>query len=87
MVIYRARSEAGAILHVHSIWNTLLSGRFASTGHVALEGYELLKGLSGVTTHAHQERVPILENSQNYDELSRILRIRCGNIPLRTGFC
>ena len=35
-----------------------------------LEGYELLKGLSGVTTHAHLERVPILENSQNYAELA-----------------
>jgi len=53
-VIYRARSGAHAILHAHSIWNTLLSGRFASKGHVPLEGYELLKGLSGVTTHTHQ---------------------------------
>ena len=44
-VIYRARSNAHAILHVHSIWNTLLSGRFAAKGFVPLEGYELLKGL------------------------------------------
>src|SRR6516165_8909935 len=28
LVIYRDRPDAGAILHVHSIWNTLLSGRF-----------------------------------------------------------
>jgi len=69
-VIYRARSEAHAILHVHSIWNTLLSGRFASTGYVPLEGFELLKGLSGVTTHTHEERVPIIENSQDYEKLS-----------------
>ena len=51
VVIYRARPDAGAILHVHSIWNTLLSGRFAESGHVLLRGYELLKGLSGVSTH------------------------------------
>lgn len=69
-VIYRARPEAGAILHVHTIWNTLLSGRFVGQGHVDLEGYELLKGLSGVTTHAHLERVPILENTQEYSVLS-----------------
>ncbi len=69
-VIYRARGEAAAILHVHSVWNTLLSGRFASTGYVPIEGYELLKGLAGVTTHAHLERVPILENSQNYADLA-----------------
>jgi methylthioribulose-1-phosphate dehydratase len=27
-VIYRERSRACAILHVHTIWNTLLSGKF-----------------------------------------------------------
>jgi methylthioribulose-1-phosphate dehydratase len=69
-VIYRDRPEMGAILHVHTIWNTLLSARFAELGHVPLEGYELLKGLAGVTTHEYQERVPILENSQRYDELA-----------------
>jgi methylthioribulose-1-phosphate dehydratase len=70
VVIYRSRPDAQAILHVHSIWNTLLSGRFAELGYVPLEGYELLKGLSGVSTHEHDERVPILENSQDYEELA-----------------
>jgi methylthioribulose-1-phosphate dehydratase len=70
LVLYGARSGAGAILHVHSVWNTLISARFAANGYVPLEGYELLKGLSGVTTHAHLERVPILENSQDYALLS-----------------
>ncbi len=56
VVIYRARPDAGAILHVHSIWNTLLSDRFADLGHVLLKGYELLKGLDGVSTHEHEER-------------------------------
>jgi len=65
-VLYRARPRAHAILHVHTVWNTLLSGRFAAQGRVALAGYEILKGLSGVTTHEHEERVPVLENSQDY---------------------
>jgi methylthioribulose-1-phosphate dehydratase len=73
-VIYRERPEVQAILHVHTIWNTLLSGRFASKGYVAIEGYELLKGLAGVLTHAHLERVPILENSQDYAVLAQELR-------------
>lgn len=77
-VIYRERPDAGAILHVHSVWNTLLSGRFASLGYVPIEGYELLKGLSGVTTHLHIEQLPILENSQDYpalsDQLALVLR-------------
>jgi methylthioribulose-1-phosphate dehydratase len=75
LVLYRARPDAGAILHVHTVWNTLISARFAPRGYVPIEGYEILKGLSGVTTHAHIERVPVLENKQNYDELSRELRV------------
>jgi len=69
-VIYRRFPEAGAIFHVHSIWNTLLSDRFASEGAVPLENYELLKALSGVETHLHREQVPILENSQDYAGLA-----------------
>jgi methylthioribulose-1-phosphate dehydratase len=72
-VIYRERPEAYSILHVHSIWNTLLSGRFASKGFVPLEGYEILKGLAGVATHTHREQVPIIGNSQNYEHLSAAL--------------
>ena len=72
-VIYGRRESAHAILHVHSVWNTMLSARFLAAGYVAIEGYEILKGLSGVKTHTHREQVPIIENSQNYDDLSRHL--------------
>ena len=70
LVLYKARPAAGAILHVHTVWNTLLSGFHVAAGHVAIGGYELLKGLSGVETHMHVEQVPILRNSQNYAELT-----------------
>jgi methylthioribulose-1-phosphate dehydratase len=73
-VIYRERVHAKAILHVHTIWNTLLSGRFVSLGSVPLEGYELLKGLSGVASHKHTEHVPILENTQEYSSLAEHFR-------------
>jgi methylthioribulose-1-phosphate dehydratase len=72
-VIYRDRAHARAILHVHTVWNTLLSGRFAAEGHVRLSGYELLKGLAGVTTHDHIECVPIIANTQQYSALARDL--------------
>jgi methylthioribulose-1-phosphate dehydratase len=78
LVIYRDRPEMGAILHVHSIWNTLLSGHFAKGGYVPLEGYELLKGLDGVTTHEHRARVPIIENSQDYVDLAARLGLVLG---------
>jgi methylthioribulose-1-phosphate dehydratase len=69
-VIYRDRPEAKAILHVHSVWNTLIGSRFMSAGQFRLTGFELLKALEGVTSHEHRDVVPVLANSQNYDELS-----------------
>jgi methylthioribulose-1-phosphate dehydratase len=69
LVLYKGRPAAAAILHVHTVWNTLLSGFNEGAGFVQLSGYELLKGLSGVASHEHVERVPILRNSQNYTEL------------------
>jgi methylthioribulose-1-phosphate dehydratase len=62
-------ARAGAVLHTHSVWATLLSDLAAPDGELVLEGYELLKGLAGVTTHGHAERVPVLENSQDYAAL------------------
>lgn len=85
VVLYRERSTAHAILHVHSVWNTLLSERFAATGYLPLEGYELLKALDGVKTHAYLERVPILENSQDYEKLSEELRDTLENHPNAHG--
>lgn len=73
LVLYEARPHAHAIVHVHTVWNTLLSGRFAPRGFLHLEGYEILKGLSGVATHDHVERIPILNNSQDYAGLCRDL--------------
>ncbi len=61
------------MLHTHSIWSTLLSDRWAADGGLILEGYEMLKGLSGISTHEHSEWVPILENSQDYMTLSATL--------------
>ena len=73
-VIYRERPQARAILHVHTVWNTLLSGRFEPEGFVPFRGYELLKGLSGVQTHEHEERVPIIPNTQEYAPLAEKLK-------------
>jgi methylthioribulose-1-phosphate dehydratase len=84
-VIYRDRPDARAILHVHSTWNTLLSWRFVRGGHLEIEGYELLKGLSGVNTHEHRERIPIIENTQNYDKLCVELTATLKKFPAAHG--
>jgi methylthioribulose-1-phosphate dehydratase len=61
---------AGAVLHTHSLCATLLSDRHAAAKGVAIDGYEMLKGLEGVTTHDHREWIPILENDQDMSRLS-----------------
>src|SRR5262245_25318805 len=56
--------SAGAVLHTHSVWSTILSDYHLGHGGFFIEGYEMLKGLDGVKSHEHREWVPILENSQ-----------------------
>jgi methylthioribulose-1-phosphate dehydratase len=63
LAIARARS-AGAVAHVHSVWATIVSERFAAAGAVELAGLEMLKAFDGVATHDHREVVPIVENTQ-----------------------
>jgi len=57
--------RAGAVLHTHSIWSTILSDATTEAG-LAIEEYEMLKGLDGVGTHEHREWLPILENTQDW---------------------
>lgn len=64
-----AARGAGAVLHTHSVWATVLS-QSARDGEVVLSGLELLKGLSGVKTHEHVERVPVIANTQDYERLA-----------------
>lgn len=61
---------AGAVLHTHSVWNTILSDLYANEGGVTIKGYEMLKGLQGVRTHEHAEFLPIIENSQDMPALA-----------------
>jgi methylthioribulose-1-phosphate dehydratase len=64
LAIARGRG-AGAVLHTHSIWSTILSDAATEDG-LAIEGYEMLKGLGGVGTHQHREWLPILDNTQDW---------------------
>jgi methylthioribulose-1-phosphate dehydratase len=73
LAIYRLRPDAGSILHTHSVWGTILSDVHFENGAIEIEGYEMLKGLAGVTTHEHKESLPIVENSQDYIALSHVI--------------
>ncbi len=73
LAIYHLKPDSGAILHTHSVWGTILSDIFFERGAIEIEGYEMLKGLHGVTTHEHREVVPVIENSQDYVALSHVI--------------
>jgi methylthioribulose-1-phosphate dehydratase len=78
--------QAGSVLHTHSIWNTVLSDLFADEQGVAIEGYEMLKGLEGVRTHEHREWLPIIRNSQDMPELAAAIRAALTKHPSSHGF-
>jgi methylthioribulose-1-phosphate dehydratase len=78
--------HAGAVLHTHSVWSTVLSGTHASQGGIALSGFEMLKGLEGVRTHKHREWLPILENSQDMLELAQTVSATLRENPGIHGF-
>ncbi len=73
LAIYRFMPKARSILHTHSVWGTILSDQYFEQGAIEIEGYEMLKGLSGISTHEHTEKVPIIENSQDYIALSHVI--------------
>jgi methylthioribulose-1-phosphate dehydratase len=85
LVVVRRRL-AGAVLHTHSVWSTMLSDLHAAKGGVTIEGYEMLKGLSGVTTHTHREWLPIFENDQDMQRLSAVVEAGLRNRPDVHGF-
>jgi methylthioribulose-1-phosphate dehydratase len=85
LAVVRAR-DAGAVLHTHSIWSTILSEVHLERGGLALEGYEMLKGLDGIRTHEHREWLPIIENSQDMYTLARTVTQALTRHPNAHGF-
>ncbi len=83
--IVRVRG-AGAVLHTHSMWSTLLSDRHCAARGLAVEGYEMLKGLQGVATHEHCEWMPILENDQDMERLAGRVRTALIEYPASHAF-
>ena len=66
-------TQAGAVLHTHSVPGTVLSRHYENTGGIVLEGWEMLKGLVGINTHASSITIPVISNSQSMDELGEAI--------------
>jgi methylthioribulose-1-phosphate dehydratase len=65
------RRQAGAVLHTHSVWTTVLSELYGDAGGFAIDGYEMLKGLKGVSSHEHREWIAIVDNDQDMPRLAQ----------------
>ena len=78
--------DTGCILHTHSVWSTILSDRHATKKSLDIFGYEMLKGLEGICTHEHSERIPIFENSQDIPKLAADVEERLSADPGTHGF-
>lgn len=70
VMLYECFPEAQCVLHSHSVYNTVWSLAKAKKKHLDLEGFEVLKGLRGITTHDVKVRIPIFENSQDIAALA-----------------
>lgn len=79
--------ETGAVLHTHSVWGTLLSDRHGEAGFM-IEGFEMLKGLEGISTHEVRKHVEVFPNDQDIARLASRVRPRLldSSRPLTHGF-
>jgi methylthioribulose-1-phosphate dehydratase len=72
------RPGVGAILHTHSVPATVLSEAHFGSGTLQIAGYEMLKGLSGITTHDTRVTIPILDNDQDMAAMARAVAAELG---------
>lgn len=71
--IYRLRPKARCILYSQTVWGLLLADKNFVDGSIVMQGYEVLKGLSGRTDSVEKERIPIVENAQDQIALSHVI--------------
>ena len=87
-VVLARSAGAGAVLHTHSVYGTVLSEQHLPEGKLTIAGYEMLKGLEGVTTHETSIDVKIFANTQDIAALAKEVEARLldPENPLRHGF-
>jgi methylthioribulose-1-phosphate dehydratase len=87
-VVLARAAGAGAVLHTHSVAGTVLSEGFLGRGALPISGYEMLKGLHGITTHESSIDLTIFPNTQDIDTLSVEVerRLKDAESLLRHGF-
>ena len=74
-------TKAGAVLHTHSVPGTVLSHHYENDGVITLDGWEMLKGLHGINTHATSIKIPVISNSQSMQALSDAIAPSLASAP------
>lgn len=69
--IYRM-TGCGAIYHVHTVFNYVLSERYGDEGFVPVQGIELIKGL-GVWQENTSIRIPIVPNFADIPSIAKLI--------------
>ncbi|MBI1300815.1 MAG: methylthioribulose 1-phosphate dehydratase [Alphaproteobacteria bacterium] len=70
-ILYEMFPDTRAILHTHSVPNTVLTRFLKNENHITLSGYEMLKAYPGIDTHDTSVHLPIFDNTQDMEALSR----------------
>ena len=73
-LIYETLPKSNYIYHVHSSASVVLSKLIGANKEIRLENYELLKALSGNTSHKVSEVIPVFRNSQNIASLAQEIK-------------
>ena len=74
--LYRHDPKICAVLHTHSLNQTVAGRVLAHEGAIRFEGYELLKAFAGVGTHETSVDLPVFANTQDMAELVRAVDSR-----------
>jgi len=69
-VVYQKVPDAGAVFHVHTIANNIISEIYGDQGYVEIKDQELIKGL-GIWEEGASIQVPIVENYADIPKLSK----------------
>ena len=84
--IYRCLPEVGAVLHIHSVQDVLISQTTRGQKALFFKDYEMLKAFHGIDSHDATLRVPVFSNTQDMRALSAEVEIDLEGDPRSLGF-
>jgi methylthioribulose-1-phosphate dehydratase len=84
--LYRRRPAVSAVVHTHSVPATVLSAHPSAQGGLLINGFEMLKALSGITSHEATVRLPIFPNDQDVARLAAQVDATIADDPSVYGY-